>query len=78
MIGKVTRHFFVMPLLLMVADLSSPVLSPSFFPPPTEFLALVSLCKMITHFLFGLMLFFYFATSPLGFNNQERILYVEV
>lgn len=46
------------------------------FFPPTEFRAQDTLCKMIALY-FCHMLFFCFPTSPMGFNNLERVLCIE-
>lgn len=84
MIGKVTRHFsdvFLPRLLLLESDFMIPIPSPLPAPVslslPTEFLACDSFCKMITHYFVLCYLYYYFATSLLGFNKQERVLCAE-
>lgn len=83
MFGKVIRHCsdVVMPLLwpmgadLVICQFSS--LHVLF--PLIEFLAQDSLCKVIAHYFLSrvILFYYYFATSPLGFNNQERVLCIE-
>lgn len=77
MIGKVTRHFsgiFLLRLLLLESDFVIPISTPFVsLSLPTEFLACDSFGKMITPYFVLRYLYYYFATSLLGFNKQESV-----
>lgn len=80
MIGKVIRHFsavFLPQLLLLESDFEIPIFPLISLSLPTEFLVCDSFCKMITDYFVLRVFYYYFATSLLGFNNQERVLCTE-